>query len=154
MGLRTAIAADLATIAAWPRSAAECRRWAGPRVHFPVHAGALAGEIDFRPSNAFVLVEDGAVVGFGQIFVKRTRAHLARLIIAPDRRGQGLGARLVESLLDRARASALATASLNVDPANAVAIALYTRLGFRDACRPDDEPDASGAGYMERPLRT
>ncbi len=152
MGLRTAIAADLALVAAWPRSAEECRRWAGPRVRFPVQAGALAGEIDFRPSNAFVLVDQGLVVGFGQIFVKRTRAHLARIIVAPDQRGRAYGTRLVEALLERAQASALTTASLNVDPANTAAIALYARLGFRPACRPDDEPDTTGAGYMERPL--
>jgi ribosomal protein S18 acetylase RimI-like enzyme len=39
--------------------------------------------------------------------------------------------------------------SLNVFESNRPALALYRKLGFAEAVRPDDEPPAVGACYME-----
>ena len=153
MLLRPATLADLEEVASWVSTSHECELWAGPRIEFPIHVAALAESIDFRSHGGFVFSEPATLLAFGQIVSKSgKRAHLARLIVAPPRRGGGLGIRLVEALLERARADAHVRASLNVNPTNAVAIHVYEKLGFTDAPRPLDEPDPSGSRYMERPI--
>ena len=103
---------------------------------------------------ASLLPEGGALRGEGGQIVPKSshRAHLARLIVAPAWRGRGLGTGLVKALLAQARSDGHLRASLNVSPANPVAIHVYEKLGFSDAPRPLDEPDPSGSRYMERPL--
>jgi [ribosomal protein S18]-alanine N-acetyltransferase len=151
--LRPATLSDLEIVSSWVDSARACELWAGSRVRFPIELAALAASIDFAHQGGLVLVGDGDVVAFGQIVPKAARrAHLARLIVAPDQRGRGIGESLVRALLDRAAASGRAVASLNVDPSNTIAINLYTKLGFADAARPADEPDPSGSRYMQRSL--
>ena len=147
--LREATLPDLRAIATWVSSARECELWAGWRVRFPVEPNALALTIDFEHHGGFALVEADEVIGFGQIVTKaRGRGHFARLIVSPRHRGRGLGERLVRLLLKQARASGHTLASLNVDPANAVAIGLYLKMGFTDAPRPADEPDPHGSRFM------
>ena len=151
--LRNATLSDLALVATWVGSAYECELWAGPRVRFPIEVQALPGQIDFSETHTFALVEQGEVVAFGQLIAKCCgRGHLARLIVAPAFRGRGYGESLVRALLERARERALEKASLNVNEANARAIALYEKLGFRDASCPFDEPPSPGVRYLERLL--
>ena len=134
-------------------SARECELWAGWRLRYPVEIDALAVTIDFAHHGGFALVDSEELIGFGQIVFKaRGRAHLARLIVAPAHRGRGCGELLVRLLLAQVRTSGHKFASLNVDPANAVAIALYQKVGFADAPRPDDEPDPHGSRFMRLPL--
>jgi ribosomal protein S18 acetylase RimI-like enzyme len=151
--LRNATTRDLPAVASWVSSAHECELWAGPRVQFPIDIRALPGQIDFRESDTFCLVEHESVIAFGQLITKSFgRGHLARLIVAPAFRGQGYGESLVKALLVRARDRALERASLNVNDLNARAIALYEKLGFRDAECPFDEPPTPGVRYLERPV--
>jgi [ribosomal protein S18]-alanine N-acetyltransferase len=125
--------------------------WAGWRVSVPVDPDTLPGQIEFSETNAFCLVDDVRLVAFGQIVEKANRrGHLARVIVNPHDRRQGYGRILVERLIDVARARKLERVSLNVDATNAAAIALYALLGFRDAARPNAEPQAVGARYLER----
>jgi ribosomal protein S18 acetylase RimI-like enzyme len=58
-------------------------------------------------------------------------AHLARIILAPDARGQGLGTTLCELLMAEAAHSTGAGAfTLRVYRDNDPALAIYERLGF------------------------
>lgn len=85
--------------------------------------------------------EAGAPVAFGQLLPRGPgRQHFARIITAPDRRGEGLGARIVTRLLAQARASGASVATLNVRPGNVEALRLYLRLGFVEAVRPPEDP--------------
>ena len=151
--LRPATLHDLETVSGWVKTAAECALWAGWRVRFPIELASLAAAIDFTHHGGLVLVDGRDAAAFGQIVPKSARrAHLARLIVEPSRRGQGIGTRLVTELLERARHQGHATASLNVDPTNDAAIALYTKMQFSDSERPFDEPDPHGSRYMQRKL--
>ena len=67
----------------------------------------------------------------------------------PDGGGCGYGDRLSRLLSDEARRLSHQRVSLNVDRENAPAIALYSKVGFHEAERPADEPDAHGSRYME-----
>jgi ribosomal protein S18 acetylase RimI-like enzyme len=148
--LRSATLRDLELVLSWVHTARECELWAGARVPFPLGLHTLAASIDFPHQGGLVLPEGNDIVAFGQIVSKtHRRAHLARLIVAPDCRGRGLGTLLVTQLITRTQASGCRLTSLNVDPSNTTAIGLYSKLGFTDAKRPDDEPDPFGSRYME-----
>ena len=55
--------------------------------------------------------------------------HVMNIAVEPSRRRQGIGATLLESLIDRAGSAE--TYTLEVRPSNPTAIALYERFGFR-----------------------
>lgn len=101
--------------------------------------------------NTFVLVEDDQIVGFGQCFSRDGgRVHLARIMVNPEVRGKGYGRIFMETLIEKARAEGFARVSLNVDDLNPVAIALYQKLGFQKAARPDGQISPQGSSYMEK----
>ena len=127
--------------------------WAGPRLRFPLDLVSLAALIDFESEHSFSLEDGPRLVAFGQLVPKAARrGHIARVIVAPDARRHGYGQTLLRGLIDMAPRRGHRHVSLNVDHANAAAIALYAKLGFTDAHRPHDEPDSHGSRYMERML--
>jgi ribosomal protein S18 acetylase RimI-like enzyme len=131
--LRPACAADYAFIAAWVPDAAACLRWAGPRVPFPFAGAELATHLAVTGGESHCLAEPAAApCGFGQHWAVSTGAvHLGRIIVAPSARGQGLGYRLCVQLIARAiQATGAGAVTLRVYRDNAVALGLYTRLGF------------------------
>lgn len=65
--------------------------------------------------------------GYG--FVDVATPELA-IAVVPSARGKGVGRKLLEALLARAREAGHGAISLSVDPANDGAIDLYTRHGF------------------------
>jgi [ribosomal protein S18]-alanine N-acetyltransferase len=151
--IRSATLSDLREVASWVRTQRDAELWAGWRVAFPLDPGLLPSQVEFTDTNAFCLVADDRVVAFGQLVAKSSRrGHLARVIVSPEERQQGYGRMLVEHLLAVARARGLERVSLNVDDANEAAIALYSGLGFTEAARPPDEPQAAGVRYLERTM--
>lgn len=56
---------------------------------------------------------------------------ISNVSVLPDRQGTGLGTRLLRQALDRARAMGMHRVNLVLHPDNAVAMALYTRHGFK-----------------------
>lgn len=151
--LQRATLRDVQVVASWIGSARECELWAGPRLPFPLDVTTLPARIDFGEARTFALSSADRLVAFGQIVPKALgRAHLARIIVAPQARRLGHGERLIRLLVAEARRLLHLCVSLNVDRDNAAAIALYSKIGFHEAERPADEPDAHGSRYME--LRT
>ena len=120
-----------ATIAGWPTSADEAYRWCGQREVRPdmVAEWALAEDV-----RAFVLVDDGIPVGYGELWLdegEEGEIELSRLIVAPARRGQGVGRALVEALTGAARQHPTGLIFLRVHPDNAIAARVYRAAGFR-----------------------
>ena len=137
--LRPARVDDLATVLGWVSDAHACRRWAGPNVSFPATPDSAWLEMAASPDNAFTLVADTTLVGFGQLLAWDYRVvHMARLIVAPGHRGQGLGRRLCQALIATAcNDFAARRLTLNVYADNHPAHALYRSLGFRELLRDD-----------------
>ena len=73
--------------------------------------------------------------GYG--FVDERTPELA-IAVVPNARGKGVGAKLLDALLDRARAEGYEAISLSVDRNNAGAIELYERHGFERVGEVDD----------------
>jgi ribosomal-protein-alanine N-acetyltransferase len=133
MMLRAASCDDLAIILSWISTAESLKLWGGPVLTFPPEAARTWGEIGAEDSNSFVLVEEqNRILGFGQTLQREANAiHLARIILAPDTRGKGLGRVLCEKLMQTAKERHRpAKLTLNVYQDNTVAVSLYQSLGF------------------------
>lgn len=84
----------------------------------------------------FVLRVDGAIAGMANALVTVSTAEgrpvllLEDVIVQAHYRGQGLGRRLVEHVLDWAAGAGMTRVTLLADKENAPALAYYERLGF------------------------
>jgi ribosomal-protein-alanine N-acetyltransferase len=76
-----------------------------------------------------VVVYD-AVVGYGIVSTGAGEAHILNLCVREDLRCRGIGALLLEDLLQRAAAAAVDYAYLEVRPSNSAAIRLYEAFAF------------------------
>lgn len=132
--MRPARTEDAVVVARWPTSVSEAAHWCSRREH-PVAPETVTGwwaESDVLPR---VLVrEDDVPVAYGELWVdaEEDEVELARLIVDPARRRQGLGRRLVDHLLTEARATGLTGCILRVVPDNDAALATYRSVGFVD----------------------
>ena len=71
---------------------------------------------------------DGKQVGFGRAITDRmVFAYLADIIIWPEHRGEGIGSRLVQALIDHPELSTVSHWSLSTSDAHGV----YEKLGFK-----------------------
>ncbi|WP_157956842.1 GNAT family N-acetyltransferase [Salinicola aestuarinus] len=146
---RAALPPDLATVSGWVESATALERWAGPGVDWPLEADRLWQAIGAGTLLSYCLKREGAPLAFGQLSPRAPHHyHLARLIVAPTERGQGLGRRLCEGLINEGRQRGAMRFTLNVFTDNAPAVALYRQLGFRRA----GECDARGVVPMRLTL--
>lgn len=104
----------------------------------PVYARAFAA-IEASPDNAlFVLDDDGVIVGCAQVTVVpglssrgATRVLVETVRVASERRGQGLGARLMQHIVGMARAAGCSTVELTSNNRRLDAHRFYERLGFK-----------------------
>ena len=149
--LQPAMLSDLSEVASWIASSRDCEFWAGGRVRFPINPATLPDEIGFREANAYSLFQEGRLVAFGQLLPRESsRGHLATLIVSPSFRRQGHAESLVRGLIAKAREAGFERVSLYVEESNVAAIALYTKLAFRDAPLPPGRPLFATSRYMER----
>lgn len=90
------------------------------------------GRWQTRRRACWLVAETGVsgLVGSGQLLCYPRRAEIANLAVVAARRGQGIGAALVQALLADARRMGWEAVEVLVDPANGRAQALYRRLGF------------------------
>lgn len=72
----------------------------------------------------------GDMAGYGIMSVGAGEAHILNVCIAAEYRGRGLARRVLQYLLDRARAAGMYEAFLEVRPSNTTAAHLYQSMGF------------------------
>jgi ribosomal-protein-alanine N-acetyltransferase len=77
-----------------------------------------------------VVEADGEVAGYGIMSFGAGEAHILNICIRSDLRGAGVGRKLMDFLLDRARDEYMQEVFLEVRPSNTIAIRLYEMLGF------------------------
>ena len=140
MNLRKAKKADLKTIISWIPDELTCRRWAGPKVRFPLNIENLSKDIAFSDNNAYCLKHKKSIVAFGQLVAKEDGyLHLARIIVDPSKRAMGYGRLLCNELLKMAGQKGYRKISLNVYRNNTIALELYESLGFREKAEKSTE---------------
>jgi ribosomal-protein-alanine N-acetyltransferase len=77
-----------------------------------------------------VAEEAGVLVGYAGLMVAGGQGDVQTLAVAPAQQGEGLGRRLLDSLLAEAEARRVRDVLLEVRADNAAAQALYARAGF------------------------
>jgi [ribosomal protein S18]-alanine N-acetyltransferase len=126
--------AHAALVAGWPSSAEEAGRWCSRAEHpFPPEAVTAWWE-DADVSPWLLLDPYGVPVAYGEVWddADEDETELARLIVDPARRRQGVGRRLVDELVAIARTAGRSSCFIRVAPHNDAALALYRAAGFRD----------------------
>ncbi|WP_223146377.1 GNAT family N-acetyltransferase [Streptomyces apricus] len=129
-----------ATVAGWARSATEAVMWCGAR-EFPVSGETVAAWQHEPDVTARALMDGERLVGYGELWldIEEDEVELARVVVAPEARGRGLGRALVRGLLAEARLTGTADVFMRVHPDNAVALRCYRGAGFEPV-------DAGSAG--------
>jgi ribosomal protein S18 acetylase RimI-like enzyme len=138
--------AQLPELAAWFADAQALRIWGGPEFRFPFTDASFREDAMVDGIDSFSLAsEDGVLAAFGQCYLRVGRCHFGRVGVAPGRRGQGLGTRLLREMAEWGQLQfGPRELSLFVKHDNCAAHRLYRRLGFREAPYPDPAfmPDA------------
>ncbi|MGD9182878.1 MAG: GNAT family N-acetyltransferase [Desulfobacterales bacterium] len=133
MNLRKAKITDLKAIISWIPDKPTCKRWAGPKVRFPLSIESLSKDIGFSANNSYCLIKTEAIIAFGQLLTKENGyLHLARIIVDPSKRAMGYGRLLCNELLQIAIHRGCYKISLNVYRNNTSALKLDEKLGFRE----------------------
>lgn len=137
MGLTTFDSLAAPVVASWAASAQEARHWCS-RDH--VSAAVVADWSATPDVVAYTFVEHDQVVGYGELWIDadEEEVELARLIVAPARRGQGLGRRLAAALTAQALTHYPAV-FMRVYPDNEPALRCYAAAGFTPV--PQDQAD-------------
>ena len=133
--------AHAGAVLGWARSDEELLAWASLTVDRALPA--IFAEWHADPAvRPFLLLAGGVPIAYGEIWEDRERdeVELARLIVAPQRRGRGIGRTLVRMLTDRASRAGFDEIWVRVVPTNAPALACYRSAGFTRAS-PDEEAD-------------
>ena len=97
--------------------------------------------VDDRRGFLLVAKEASAVVGVAYVSFIWTLEHggkscwLEELYVLPERRGSGIGSKLLTAVLERARSSGCAAVDLEIDSEHERAANLYSRFGFRSLSR-------------------
>lgn len=96
-----------------------------------------------------LLDEGNQLAGFGQYYEKLQRCHLARLVIAPERRSKGLGRHFIGELMRTGMLDLQVNeCSLFVIRSNETAKKCYTSLGFVRAEYPPEPRFLNNAEFM------
>jgi RimJ/RimL family protein N-acetyltransferase len=141
--------AGAALVASWAVGEEEVRSW------WAVEGGAVAAEAvvawsetDDVEAYLFAEADAGPDVAYGELWLDHEEGdlELAHLVVAPERRGRGVGRAFVRALAEHARQAhpELSLVVLRVQPQNARAIRAYLAAGF--VAVPADEQDTWNQG--------
>lgn len=93
--------------------------------------------------DCWLMFADHEQVGHGVVSVILDEAHLLTIAVRPDRQGQGLGLKLLQHLLEQARARGAMECFLELRASNQSAYRLYEGYGFNEIGRRRDYYPAS-----------
>ena len=81
--------------------------------------------------TCIVLERGDFLAGYGILSVAAGEAHVLNLCVDPHYRRLGYGDRLLDEMLQRAKAASVKEVFLEVRPSNVNALSLYRKKGFR-----------------------
>lgn len=96
----------------------------------------------------FAVASDGVIGACAAIRLSEGVFELAKLAVEPAAQNRGVGRRLCEAVIARAREAGASRVVLTSNSQLAAALHLYRALGFRDAPFPDTKPYVTADVYM------
>ena len=99
---------------------------------------SLRDELNSPYANYFSVTVDGKFAGYGGFLDLSGEGEITRIAVLPEYRRLGLGKKLMEAMIDRARELSLETMFLEVRESNIPAISLYESFGFSTVGRRPD----------------
>ncbi|HET8614240.1 MAG TPA: ribosomal protein S18-alanine N-acetyltransferase [Actinomycetales bacterium] len=116
--------------------------------------GELAHASPGGDGRWYVVAEDGGtLIGYAGLSVNGPDGDVMTIAVAPRAQGRGIGARLLDALLDAARARGATQVLLEVRADNDPAQRLYHRRGFEQiAIRRGYYGDTDGLIFRMRPV--
>ena len=145
---------DLDELMSWFRVAADVDIWGGPRFRFPFTRVTFRKDCHWGRMPGFRLNSPaGEFAAFGQMYQRYGRINFARLVVNPRMRGQGVGKRLVELLIETGPQLFQADEfSLFAYRHNAAALGCYQSMGFVVRDYPEGARMADQCYYLTRPV--
>ena len=153
--LEIATARDIDELMDWFPDAESVNIWGGPRFRYPFTPRSFIKDCRIKRMTSYSLRgADGAMLAFGQVYVRDSRAHLARLIANPALRRLGYGRLLIEKIIGVIRREGeYAEVSLFVYRHNEPAYRCYRSLGFSAQDYPADAALKGQCYFMTRPIK-
>ncbi len=154
MKLSAATEADISHLMSWFPTERSVDLWGGPNFRYPFTPEYFHEDVHWREMNTYCLVDGcGEMLAFGQVYERHGRINLARLVVSPDCRRQGIGRQLVGRLMQLGRREfPCQEYSLYVCKDNHPAKACYMSMGFEDSEYPENDEMADTCLYMTRPI--
>jgi [ribosomal protein S18]-alanine N-acetyltransferase len=108
---------------------------------------SFENELEHKYGVFLIALIEGKVIGYGGTWVLVDEAHVTNVVVSPEFRGQGIGRKLMNEMLVKAREKGAVCATLELRKSNEVALKLYESMGFiqatvRKAYYPDNQEDA------------
>lgn len=155
MRLSAAIESDIIHLMSWFPTERSVDTWGGPKFRYPFTPESFQEDVCWRELDSYCVVDvSGEMLAFGQVYERHGRINLARLVVAPDRRRQGIGKQLVGLLMEQGRKdNPRQEYSLYVYRDNYPAKACYADLGFDETEYPQDDEMAETCIHMTRPVQ-
>ena len=121
--------AHAGAVLGWVRSDSEARMWASLEraPNDPAVFDRFTADPDVEP---WLLCDGEEPVAYGEVWRDGGEAELARILVSPGRRGQGIGRALAASLAERCTELGLRPVWVRVHPENEPAQAAYRAAGF------------------------
>ena len=113
--------------------------WGGPEFRYPFTAESFHLDTKINEIDTYSLVDDSDnLYAFGQFYQRLEHCHLGRLVVSPDQRSKGLGAKFIDLLMHKGSYKLkLNSFSLFVLEGNVKALKLYESLGFKISVYPE-----------------
>lgn len=105
------------------------------KVSFPTpwSRDAFMGEILQNNFALYIVaIYDGAVIGYGGMWIILDQAHITNVAVRPDLRGKSIGKALMLEIIRQAVIRGANSMTLEVRPSNKTARGLYQGLGFEE----------------------
>lgn len=152
--LEAATEDDIDELMSWFPDAQSVDIWGGPVFRYPFDRSTFHEDCRWKEFSTYCLRSPGGdMAAFGQLGARYDRAHLARLITHPAMRGRGVGRRLLEGLIDKARDEQnFSKVALFVYQDNEPAYQCYLALGFDIQPYPENAPMADKCFYLARDI--
>jgi GNAT superfamily N-acetyltransferase len=109
------------------------------------------GQVIAKGGRVFMAVEDGRPVGSVALLKMDDGGfEVAKMTVAEEMRGSGLGRKLLQACIDAAKAAGAPRLYLETNDSLRPALGLYRAMGFKDLA-PTDTPYVRADVFMERP---